>query len=231
LLADVVPIFLPIMIFLAWISILIVVLTTDYQILINGIKETVLPRNISEKLPTDSMLYKLLRDDQALSTRNLKGQYELTLDHPEIFEIALLSAVEKSFVRNDAYEMLTNAGYGIHDGIDGLAETMEYLSLSPNDHINAMMVLRDSAASYRMRLEKYQPLFELELQNYAAQMINQFAATLKYLEESYSADELIDNPFVAKQRFISFTIPLGTKTVTSTLDLSSSISHNGLCVA
>lgn len=135
-----------------------------YELIINGKIKTFLSREIFEKLPEDSMLYTLLRDDQPLRTQNVCGQYELTLDHPKLFDIAIQSALDERFGFASMSSMLKSAGYDFEEGLAALEQTMNYLGLSPNDNIKDLLDLKDLSASFSLNLESYRPLLELELE-------------------------------------------------------------------
>ncbi|KAI3656062.1 hypothetical protein MP638_001249 [Amoeboaphelidium occidentale] len=184
-----------------------------YELIINGEINTFVSREIFDKLPTDSMLFTLLRDDQELKTQNSEGMYELTLDHPKLFNIAIQSAFDESFGFSVLSETLKSAGYDFRDGLDGLAETMSYLGLLPNKHVDVIIASTSSAERYNQRLVKYQPLLERELQNYGTEMIRNFAKKLQKLVESFMFEEITESPFVAESLQVVLAIPLTKREV------------------
>jgi hypothetical protein len=182
-----------------------------HELIINGEINTFVSRETYEKLPKDSMLFALLRDDQPLRTQNRDGKYELILDHPKLFDVAVQSAFDESFGFASMNLMLTSAGYDFKEGLDGLAETMNYLGLLPNKHVGVIIASTTYAKRYNLRLVQYQALLEQELQNYGTEMIGNFARKLESLEKRYSTDKVVRNPFVKDNLHVVFTMPLRTK--------------------
>jgi hypothetical protein len=69
-------------------------MTSTYQVLLNNGNTVAVSSDLFEKLPKDSMLHNLLKEDQEMAKKDENGHYLLTLEHPEMFEFALQS-IEK----------------------------------------------------------------------------------------------------------------------------------------
>ncbi|KAI3661123.1 hypothetical protein MP638_000460 [Amoeboaphelidium occidentale] len=102
-------------------------MTDKFQVLLNNGKVCEITRDLFEEFPKDSLLYNLLKDDQAMATKNKNGQYVLTLDYPEYFEQALTYVETDHFSSYKVYSATKDNGLNLCDSMNAFASTLNYL--------------------------------------------------------------------------------------------------------
>jgi hypothetical protein len=105
-------------------------MSDTYTIALNDGEEYVITEETFDDLPYDSLLYNLLKEDQAMSTKNPQGKYALILKTPQIFKYVLQILTEKQFSLSAMREELKQLGFSTTGSIECLKETLDYLGLS-----------------------------------------------------------------------------------------------------
>lgn len=164
-------------------------MTSEYKILLNDGTEHILTQEMFEKLPEESMLQALLKEDQPMSTKNGKGQYELTLDHPKLFPFVLQELDKGQASPGELHETCKEDGDTVIETMQNYVDLADYLGITITGA--AAKHRRLEGNSYKKRLLDFaMPHIRTHLASCAYAIYTEFTATL-------------DNRFVAFLRTLN----------------------------
>ncbi|KAI3655811.1 hypothetical protein MP638_005893 [Amoeboaphelidium occidentale] len=102
-------------------------MTSTYQVLLNNGNTVAVSSDLFEKLPKDSMLHSLLKEDQEMAKKDENGHYLLTLDHPEMFEFALQSIEKPDLNCYNLHEATKTFYSSFLEAMKAFVATLDYL--------------------------------------------------------------------------------------------------------